>query len=99
MIKLSKNIRTIAEDADELGSMIRAVRRNKGGEGVFCVLRSDATEGLMEIVPLSFAVSEAARRELCVFGLAKGKTHAMELVRILVDEMAQRGSYEVSEYL
>ena len=51
MLTLQDNVRTIAEDADELGVMIRAVRRKKGGEGVYCVTRSELTQGLM--VPCS----------------------------------------------
>lgn len=99
MLKLSSKVRTIAEESGELGSMIRAVRRNKDSEGVYCVMHSDATEGLMEIAPLAYARLEARDRDITVFGLAKGKTNALELVRQIVDSMAKQGRFDVSDYL
>ena len=66
MLTLQGNVRTIAEDADELGVMIRAVRRKKGGEGVYCVTRSELTQGLMEIIPLK-AILTSVRIPFCVF--------------------------------
>ena len=92
MLTLQGNVRTIAEDADELGVMIRAVRRKKGGEGVYCVTRSKLTQGLMEIIPLAYARMEAKDHDVTVLGLAKGREHALELVRQMVDEMAKNGS-------
>ena len=93
MLKLDKNIRTIPEESQELGAMIRAVRKSKGDEGVFCVTRSETTQGLMEIVPLLYARLEAKTHDINVLGLAKNKTNAMELVRLLVDEMAKNGEF------
>ena len=91
MLRLSKQVRTIPEETGDLGVMIRAVRKSKGGEGLYCVMRSEATNGLMEIAPLIYARLEAKQHDIDVFGLAKTKSNAMELVRILVDEMAKSG--------
>lgn len=97
MLKLEKTIHTIPEETQELGAMVRAVRRNKGDEGIFCVMRSEATQGLMEIAPLAYARIEAKQHDISVFGLAKGKAHAIELVRLIVDEMAKNGDFRTGE--
>ena len=47
----------------------------------------------MEIVPLLYARLEAKTHDINVLGLAKNKTNAMELVRLLVDEMAKNGEF------
>ncbi|MBR5713078.1 MAG: hypothetical protein IKX54_05735 [Lachnospiraceae bacterium] len=99
MLKLSKKLRTTETDAPELGTMVRAVRRKRGGEGVFCVMHSEATNGMMEIAPLSYAKFEAGKRDITVFGLAKSKKEALELVRQIVDDLAKKGQWDVSEYL
>ncbi|MBP5491094.1 MAG: hypothetical protein J6Y10_10945 [Lachnospiraceae bacterium] len=93
MLKLEKSIRTIPEESGNLGAMIRSVRKSKGGDGVFCVVRSDATQGMMEIVPLLYARLEAKSRDIAVLGLAGSKKNALELVRQMVDEMAKRGEF------
>lgn len=99
MLKLSKKVRTIPEEADELGKMIRAVRSKRAGEQVFCVMRSEETPGMMEIVRLAFAKIEAEKHDVTVFGLAGSRENALELVREIVDEMAKQGRFDVSEFL
>ncbi|MBP5462884.1 MAG: hypothetical protein J6Y20_12290 [Lachnospiraceae bacterium] len=95
MLRLNRTIRTIPEESGELGAMVRAVRKSRGGDGVFCVMRSEATQGLMEIAPLLYARFEAKQHDIEVFGLARSKANAMELVRLLVDEMAKNGELRV----
>ena len=89
MLKLERTIRTIPEESKELGAMVRAVRKSRGGDGVFCVMKSEATQGLMEIAPLLYARAEAQLRDIKVFGLARSKASALELVRQIVDDMAK----------
>ena len=91
MLKLERTIRTIPEESKELGAMVRAVRKSRGGDGVFCVMKSEATQGLMEIAPLLYARAEAQLRDIKVFGLARSKASALELVRQIVDDMAKEG--------
>ena len=99
MLKLSSRVKTIEEDADDLGTMIRAIRKNRGGEGVYLVTHSDATQGLMEITPLAYARIEAAKRDIDVLGVAKSRENALELVRCMVEEMAKSGNFTVSGLL
>ncbi len=93
MLKLAKKIQSIPDESQELGAMIRAVRKSRGGDGVYCVMRSEATQGLMEITPLIYARMEAKQHDIEVIGLARSKAHAMELVRLMVDEMARNGEF------
>lgn len=95
MLRLNSTIRTIPEESGELGAMVRAVRKSRGGDGVYCVMRSKVTQGLMEIAPLLYARFEAKQHDIDVFGLARSKAHAMELVRLIVDEMAKNGELQV----
>ena len=50
MLKLSSRVKTIEEDADDLGTMIRAIRKNRGGEGVYLVTHSDATTSMSSVL-------------------------------------------------
>ena len=95
MLRLNSTIRTSPEESGELGAMVRAVRKSRGGDGVYCVMRSEVTQGLMEIAPLLYARFEAKQHDIEVFGLARSKAHAMELVRLIVDEMAKNGELQV----
>ena len=93
MLKLAEKIQTIPDEAQELGAMIRAVRKSRGGDGVYCVMRSETTQGLMEITPLIYARMEAKQHDIEIIGLARSKTNALELVRQMVDEMAKTGKF------
>ena len=95
MLKISKQVRTVEEQKEELGAMIRAVRNPKRAErSLYCIVHSETTDGIMEIEPLAalYAEMKAKSTDVLVIGIAKGKASALELVRQIVEDMAKTGN-------
>lgn len=99
MLKIGRQVRTVDDQAADLGSMIRAIRRKKLGEGLYCVVYNGQAGEMMEVQPLAMLLADSKRCDYTVLGVAKGKPAALEVVRLLVEKMAQDGgTFNVKEH-
>lgn len=91
----------VGESVKEPHKIKRKINAGKLAPGIFLLTLSNNPENICEIVPAAMLMQKAYR-EICplIFGMAKGKDEAMELLSGILEEIyRETGSFSVAEYL
>lgn len=100
MLKWQKNY-YVGENIKDPHKIKRKINAGKFVPGVFLLTLSNNPANLCEIVPAAMLMQKAYR-EICplIFGMAKDKDEAMEMVSSLLGEIyRETGSFQIAEYL
>ena len=100
MLRWQKNY-YVGKSVEEPRRIKRKINAGKFVPGIFLLTLSNNPENLCEIVP-AVMLMQKAYVEICplIFGMAKGKKEAMDMVSELMEEVyRETGSFQVAEYL
>lgn len=100
MVKWLKNY-YVGEGVKEPGKVRRKIRAGKFVPGIYLLTLSNNPANLCEIIPAAMLMQKSYAG-ICppIFGMAKGKNEAMEMVSDILGEIyRETGSFQVTDYL
>jgi hypothetical protein len=81
-------------------SIISALKKGKPCPGVYVLTRAVDSDGILDIYHSAVILSGFYRdREITVIGIAMGRREAMEVARLIVDDMYRKnGDFDIDAY-